>query len=49
MKTIKDLITKKSKEIKGGKEIVKKYKVAKYIASRGFEQDLIWDILKLET
>jgi len=49
LKTIKDLINKKSKEIKGGKEMVRKYKIAKYIASRGFEQDLIWDILKLNS
>jgi regulatory protein len=47
-KTIKELIAKKSKEIKGGKEYQRNYKIAKYIASRGFEQDLIWDILKLE-
>jgi regulatory protein len=48
LKTIKDLIAKKSKEIKGGKEYIRKYKIAKYIASRGFEQDLIWDVLKLD-
>ena len=48
IKTIKDLIDKKSKEIKGGKDYIRKYKIAKYIASRGFEQDLIWDVLKLD-
>jgi regulatory protein len=48
IKTLKDLIAKKSKEIKGGKDYQRKYKIAKYIASRGFEQDLIWDVLKLE-
>jgi regulatory protein len=47
-KTIKELIVKKSKEIKGGKEYVRKYKIAKYITSRGFEQDMIWDILRLD-
>lgn len=46
--TIKQLITKKSKEIKGGKLKVRNYKIAQYIASKGFEQNLIWDILKVE-
>ncbi len=48
MKTVKALIAKKSKEIKGGKLHIRNYKVAKYIASRGFEQDLIWEVLKME-
>ncbi|MBA3704833.1 MAG: RecX family transcriptional regulator [Bacteroidetes bacterium] len=48
IKTLKGLIAKKSKEIKGGKEYIRNYKVAKYVASRGFEQDLIWEILKIE-
>lgn len=47
-KTIKELIAKKAKEIKGGKEYVRKFKIAKYVASRGFEQDIVWDILKLD-
>lgn len=47
-KTLKQLIAKKSKEIKGGKPQVRNYKIAQYAASRGFEQDLIWDILKEE-
>ena len=44
--TLKQVIAKKSSEIKGGKLQVRNYKIAKYAASRGFEQDLIWDILK---
>lgn len=48
LKTIKELIAKKSKEIKGGKDYHRKYKIAQYIASRGFEQDLIWDVLKID-
>ncbi|MGQ0829157.1 MAG: regulatory protein RecX [Bacteroidota bacterium] len=48
IKTLKALIIKKSKEVKGGKEHIRKYKIAKYIALRGFEQDLIWDVLKME-
>ncbi len=48
LKTLKELIAKKSKEIKGGKDYQRKYKIAQYIASRGFEQDLIWDVLKID-
>ena len=46
--TINQLITKKSKEIKGGKPQVRNYKIAQYIASKGFEQNLIWDILRTD-
>lgn len=48
MTTIKQLIAKKSKEIKGGKPQVRNYKIAQFIASKGFEQNLIWDILKVD-
>lgn len=43
--TIKQLIAKKSKEIKGGKLRIRNYKIAQFIASKGFEQSLIWDVL----
>jgi regulatory protein len=46
--TINQLIEKKSKEIKGGKPQVRNYKIAQYIASKGFEQSLIWDVLNME-
>jgi regulatory protein len=46
--TIKQLIAKKSKEIKGGKPQARAYKIVQYIASKGFEQSLIWDVLKTE-
>ncbi len=48
IQTLKQLIIKKSKEIKGGKPQLRNYKLAQYAASRGFEQDLIWDLLKEE-
>jgi regulatory protein len=48
IKTLNELIAKKSKEIKGGKTQVRNYKIAQYIASKGFEQSLIWDLLKNE-
>jgi regulatory protein len=48
LKTLKEIILKKSKEIKGGKIQLRNYKIAQYAASRGFESDLIWDLLKNE-
>jgi len=48
LKTIKELIAKKSKDINEKKTHIKNYKLAKYIASKGFEQDLIFDLLKKE-
>ena len=46
LQTIKALIVKKSKDIKDKNTQVRNYKMVKYIASKGFEQDLIWDLLK---
>ncbi len=46
IQTLKQIIEKKSKEIKGGQSALRNYKIAQYAASRGFENDLIWDILK---
>jgi len=48
LKTLKSVITKKSKDIKGGKVHIRNYKIAQYALSRGFERDLIWSILKEE-
>jgi regulatory protein len=44
--TLKGILAKKSKEIKGGKVQVRNYKIAQYAASRGFESDLIWGTIK---
>ena len=48
IKTLKELIEKKGKEIKGLKEYQRNYKIAQYAASRGFEQDLVFSLLKQE-
>ena len=48
LKTIKELIAKKSKDIKGGKTQMRNYKITQYVASKGFEQNLIWEVLKDE-
>ena len=48
MHTIQQLAAKKSKEIKGGLPHIRNYKIAQYITSKGFEQDLIWEVLKTE-
>lgn len=44
--TLKDLLNKKLKEVSKGKEHIRNYKAAQYALSRGFESDLVWDILK---
>jgi regulatory protein len=48
IKTLEELIRKKAKEVKEKRIEVRNYKIAQYIMSRGFEGDLIWDILKAE-
>ncbi|MBK7183349.1 MAG: RecX family transcriptional regulator [Bacteroidetes bacterium] len=46
--TLKDVISKKLKENAKGKIQIRNYKAAQYAQSRGFEGDLIWDIIKQE-
>ncbi len=46
--TLKDVISKKLKENSKGKIQIRNYKAAQYAQSRGFEGDLIWDIIKQE-
>lgn len=46
IETIKLLIEKKAKLIKGAKPFVRDYKIVQYVASRGFEQNLIWEVLR---
>ncbi len=48
LKTLKAVIAKKSKDIKGGKVHIRNYKLAQYALSKGFESDLIWEVLKEE-
>lgn len=38
-----DQIEKKAKDVKEKKVEIKRYKVAQYIISKGFEPDLVWD------
>lgn len=45
IKTLEHLILKKEKEIKGKLGPQKLFKIHRYVVSRGFEQDLIWDVL----
>ena len=44
--TIHQIIAKKSDEISAKNSYQKLYKIAQYLISRGFEPDLVWDILK---
>lgn len=46
--TLEQLIAKKSKEVKEKKTEIRNYKIAQYIISRGFEGDLVWDVLRGE-
>lgn len=45
-KTLKSILEKKSKEIPNRKSLIKNYKLAQYAISRGYESDLVWDIIK---
>lgn len=46
--TLEQLISKKSKELKEKKTEIRNYKIAQYAISRGFEGDLVWDVLRGE-
>ncbi len=45
-KTLKDIIAKKLKENSKGKQQIRNYKAAQYAMSRGYEGDLVWDMIK---
>lgn len=45
LEVLKKVMIKKSEKIKDKDPYIRKNKIAQYLASRGFEQDLIWDIL----
>lgn len=44
--TLQQLIVKKGKEVKEKKTEVRNYKIAQYAISRGFEGELVWDLLR---
>ncbi|MEI6815950.1 MAG: regulatory protein RecX [Bacteroidota bacterium] len=44
-KVATELINKKSKELKEPEGWKKNYKIAQYLISRGFENDLVWELL----
>ena len=45
---LKNLVLKKSKEVKDKNPYTRNSKIANYAASRGFEPELVWDLLKNE-
>jgi len=45
IKALQELIEKKLKDYPKGKQQVKNYKVAQYVMSRGFEGDLVWELI----
>ncbi len=46
VKTLQLLLEQKSREVKEKHPLKKQQKVMRYLASKGFEQDLIWDLFK---
>jgi regulatory protein len=44
--TLQKILLRKTKEIKEKNPLKKKYKLASYIISRGFEPELVWEIIK---
>jgi regulatory protein len=42
---LKKELEKKATKIKDTDPYIRKHKIAQYLNSRGFEQDLIWDLL----
>lgn len=49
IQTLKKLIIQKSKSTKGSNRVQKNYKVARFAIGRGFESELVWDILNSDT
>jgi regulatory protein len=47
-KTLRELISSKEKKIVEKNPLKKNYRIASYMISRGFEPELVWDILKTE-
>ncbi len=45
--TLQSLITKKNKEVRAKNEFEKTQKIAQYLFSRGYESELIWEILRI--
>ena len=46
MRTLKEIIAKKFKKIPNPKSQTLNYKIAQYIISRGYEPELVWDLLR---
>ncbi|MGN6644984.1 MAG: regulatory protein RecX [Cytophaga sp.] len=49
IETIHQIINKKSTEILSKNLYQKNYKIAQYLISRGFESELVWEILKVQS
>jgi regulatory protein len=49
VETIHQIINKKSTEIPSKNLYQKNFKIAQYLISRGFEPELVWDILKVQS
>ena len=45
MVTLQEIIEKKSKDIKDSNKLILKQKLVKYALSKGFESDLVFDVV----
>ncbi len=43
---LKNLVDRKSKEVKDKNQYTRNHKIATYVASKGYEPELIWELLK---
>ncbi len=48
LKTLKSVIEKKSREVKIKNDFERKGKIAHYAITRGFEPDMVWEIIKAD-
>ena len=46
IRTLKEILESKAASVKESNLLKKKYKVAQYAVSRGFESDLVWEVLE---
>ena len=49
IQTLKKVLNEKSKQVKEKNAIKRNYKIGQHAISKGFEPDLVWDILRIET
>jgi regulatory protein len=46
LETLREIMEKKAREVKESNPLIKKQKIVKYALSKGFEQDLVFDVVR---